>query len=344
MKKKKIIWILLVIILVAIVYGFTMKIFATTSYGKLDMVYGVMSKIEIYFNPDTLKEKSIYEIRETLHKATTKWSSIPIAFSNIKNKDIKTASNQVPVRIYTPDKGSNFLLIIYSHGGSWVSGNIDDYDNVCRKLSKYTNAIVVSVNYRLAPEDPFPAGLTDVYNVLLWVFNNANSINGDSSRISVVGDSAGGNISAVVSQMARDKAGPHILSQVLIYPSTNIYKLDTQSWTEFGMDYNLTRENTDIFISLYTPKLEDRKSKYVSPLLAENFMRLPDALIITAEFDPLRDEGEAYGKKLMDAGVKVTSTRYKGVMHGFVSMGNITKKSDEALLEISNFLKRKFIK
>lgn len=147
-----------------------------------------MSKIEKYFNPSSLKEKSIYEIRVALHKTSTKWSAKPISFLNIKNMDIKTDSNQVPVRIYTPKNGDNFPLIIYSHGGSWISGDIDEVDNICRKLSKNSKAIVVSVNYRLAPESPFPAGVNDVYNVLQWVYKNAVIINGDSSRICVAGD------------------------------------------------------------------------------------------------------------------------------------------------------------
>ncbi|MBU3215599.1 alpha/beta hydrolase [Clostridium estertheticum] len=344
MKKKKILLIFPVVVLIVIIYSFILiKNFTTTSYGKLDTLFGVMSKIEEHFNPISLKGKSIYEMRAALHKSTTIWKSKPIPFSNIKNMDIKTASNQVPVRIYTPDVNGNKLpIIIYSHGGSWISGSIDDYDNVCRKLSKNSKAIVVSVNYRLAPEDPFPAGVNDIYNVLQWVYKYAKSINGDSSRICIVGDSAGANLSAVVSQMARDKGGPHIISQVLIYPSTNIYQLNTKSWSYFGMDYNLTRENSEKFISLYTPSLEERKSGYASPLLSKNFKDLPDTLIITAEFDPLRDEGEAYGNKLKQAGVDVISTRYKGVTHGFISMDKITNKADDALIEISTYLKEKF--
>ncbi|GCD09982.1 alpha/beta hydrolase [Clostridium tagluense] len=343
--KKKIFLIFLVVVLITIISGsFIIKNLTTTSYGKLDKKFGVMSKIEKYFNPNSLKEKSIYEIRIALHKTTTIWGPKPISFSNIKNMDIKTDINQVPVRIYTPDNGDNFPLIIYSHGGSFISGNIDEYDNICRKLSKNSKAIVVSVNYRLAPENPFPAGLNDVYNVLQWVYKNAKSIKGDSSRICVVGDSAGGNLSAVVSQMARDKDGPHIISQVLIYPATNIYELNTKAWSYFGMDYNLTKENSEKFIALYTPRLRDRKSEYTSPLLSENFKGLPDTLIITAEFDPLRDEGEAYGNKLKQAGVNVVSTRYKGVTHGFISMGKITKKADEALNEISTYLITQFNK
>ncbi len=342
MKKKKILLIFSIVALIVTICSFIfIKKFATTNYGKLDTLFGIMSKIEERFNPISLKGKSIYEMRAALHKSATIWKSKPIPFSNIKNMDIKTASNQVPVRIYTPD-GNELPIIIYSHGGSWISGSIDDYDDVCRKLSKNSKAIVVSVNYRLAPEDPFPAGINDVYNVLLWVYKYAKSINGDSSRICVVGDSAGANISAVISQMARDTGGPHIISEVLIYPSTNIYQLKTKSWSDFGLKYNLTRENSEKFISLYTPSLEERKSRYASPLLSKNFKDLPNTLIITAEFDPLRDEGEAYGNKLKQAGVNVISTRYKGVTHGFISMNKITSKADEALIEISSYLKEQF--
>lgn len=344
MKKKMILIFLGIVLSIIIIGSFIFKNLTTTSYGKLDTIFGIASKIEKYFNPTSLKGKSIYELREALHKTTTIWRPRPISFPNIKNIDIKTDFNQVPVRIYTPDNGNNFPLIIYSHGGSFISGDIDEYDNICRKLSKKSKAIVISVNYRLAPENPYPAGLNDVYNVLLWVYKNGKSINGDSSRICVAGDSAGGNLSAVVSQMARDKNGPHITSLVLIYPSTNIYELNTKSWSYFGVDYNFTKENFDKFISLYTPKPEDRKKEYASPLLSKNFELLPDTLIITAEFDPLRDEGEAYGNKLKEAGVNVVFSRYKGVTHGFLSMSNITGKADEALNEISAYLQTEFIK
>ena len=345
MKKNKMLWIFSVVILFFIIYGsFMIKKLTTTSYGKLDTIFGVVTKIGDYFSPVSLKGKSIYEIREALHKGTTKWSSKPIPFSNIKNMNIITASNQVSLRVYTPDNGDNFPLIIYSHGGSFISGTVDDYEDVCRKLSKKSNAIVVSVNYRLAPENPFPAGLNDIYNVLQWVHKNAKSINADTSRICVAGDSAGGNLSAAVSQMSRDKSGPHIISQVLIYPCTNIYELKTKSWSYFGMNYNFKKNNFEKFISLYAPRVEDRKSGYASPLLSKNFKGLPNTLIITAEFDPLRDEGEAYGSKLKEAGVDVISTRYKGVTHGFISMGKITKKSDEAINEISTYIKSQFNK
>lgn len=345
MKKKRGLDIFLIIFLTIVIYAFIMiKVINTTSYGNVDTIFGVMSKIEILFNPTSLKNKTVSEIRVTLHRLTTIYSSKPIYFSNIKNINIKTATSHVPVRIYTPNDSKNSPLIIYSHGGSWISGDIDEYDNICRKLSKKTKAIVVSVNYCLAPEHPFPAGLNDVYSVLQWVYSNAKDINGDTTRICVAGDSAGANLSAVISQMSRDKVGPHILTQVLIYPSTNIYELNTNSWSYFGMDYNLTRENSDKFISLYIPLLADRKNEYASPLLTKNFKGLPNTLIITAQFDPLRDEGESYGNKLKEAGVNVRSTRYNGVTHGFVSMDRITRKSDLAINEISIYLQGQFNK
>lgn len=344
MKKKKKLWIFPTVVLIVAIYCFPLiKNLAIKNYGKLDTLFGVMLKIEEYFNPISLKGKSIYEMRAELHKSATMWSSNPIPFSNIKNMYIKTASSKVPVRIYTPDcHGNKVPIIIYSHGGSWIGGSIDDYGNVCRKLSKNSQAIVISVNYRLAPENPFPAGLNDVYNVLQWVYNYAKSINGDSTRICVVGDSAGANLSAAVSQMARDKGGPPIISEVLIYPSTNIYQLNTKSWSYFGGGYNITKENFEKFVSLYTPNLQERKNVYASPLLSKNFKGLPNTLIITAEFDPLRDEDDAYGNKLKEAGVNVISTRYKGVTHGFISMDKITSKADEALIEISTYLKEQF--
>ncbi|MGH4050060.1 MAG: alpha/beta hydrolase [Clostridium sp.] len=345
MKKKKIFWLFSILILSITIYSyFYIKHLTTTTYGKVDTIFCVMLKLGKCFNPISLENKSIYEIRASLHDSIAMWSSKPISFANIKNREVKTSLGQVPVRIYTPDKGNNFPIIIYSHGGSWVSGNLDDYENVCRKLSKQSKAIVVSVNYRLAPEYSFPAGLNDVYNVFLWASKNAESINGNSNLICLVGDSAGANLSAVVSQMTRDKVGPHVTSQVLIYPSTNISELNTKSWQYFGIDYNLNRDNCYDFISLYAPILEDRKNEYASPLLSKSFKDLPNTLIITAQFDPLRDEGEAYGNKLRQTGIDVVFRRYNGVTHGFITMDKITKKADQAIIEISSYLQKQFIK
>ncbi|MTK11523.1 MAG: alpha/beta hydrolase [Clostridiaceae bacterium] len=345
MKKKKGIWIFVVIVL-ALIMGtfFLIKRLTTTSYGKVNMKVAVMLKVNKYFNPNLIKGKPINEIREILNKDSTIWSAKPISFSNIKNVNIDISSTKIPVRIYTPEGGSNFPIIVYLHGGFWIAGNLDTIDNVCRKLSKNTKAIVVSVDYRLAPENPFPAGVNDAYNVIQWVYKNAGSINGDAKHIAVAGDSAGGNIAAAVSQMVRDKNGPHITCQVLVYPSTNIFELNSKSWSQSSNDFNISREDMEKYISLYIPKKEDRKNPYASPLLAKDFNGLPHTLIIIAEIDPLRDEGEAYAEKLKQTGDEVVVAMYKGTTHGFLTMDRISGEGDKALNEISLYLQKEFQK
>lgn len=200
------------------------------------------------------------------------------------------------------------------------------------------------MDYRLAPENHFPAGLNDVYNVLQWTYKNAENINGNKKKIAVAGDSAGGNLSAAVSLMTLNESGPHITCQVLIYPSTNIYELNTQSWSYFANDFNISKEDMEKYISLYIPRKEDRKTPYASPLLAKNLKELPDTLVITSEIDPLRDDGEAYGNKLKNAGIQVDTIRFNGVTHGFITMDKITDKADDALNQISLYLQNKFQK
>lgn len=342
---KKVIKIVSVILVILVISGFfIIKNLTETKDGKLNMY--VAANLELYkiLNLKSINSKSIEEIRGNLNKQSTKWSNKPILFSNIKNLDIKMNNEKIPVRIYTPENGSNFPIIIYSHGGFWIGGNTDTSDRVCRKLSQNTKAIVISVNYRLAPENPFPAGLNDVYNVLQWTYENAKSINGDEKHIAVVGDSAGGNLSAAVSSMSRDKNGPPIACQVLIYPSTNIFELNSKSWSYFSNSFNISREDMEKYISIYAPKKEDRKNPYASPLLSKEFSKLPDTLVVTAEIDPLRDEGEVYANKLKESGAKVEVARYKGITHGFITMDKITNKADEALNQISLYIQKEFQK
>lgn len=333
------------IIFVLMIIGFfTIKNLTETKNGKINMYTALNLQLDKILNPKSTNEQSIEEIRERLNKESIKSSKPPIPFSNIKNITLEVNSEKIPVRIYTPEGGDMFPIIIYSHGGSWIAGNLDTHDNVCRNLSQNTTAIVISVDYRLSPENPFPAGLNDVYNVLQWTYKNAKNINGNKSHIAVVGDSAGGNLSAAVCLMAKDKNGPYITCQVLIYPSTNIYELNTQSWSDFSNDFNISKEEMEKYISLYVPQKEDRKNPYVSPLLAKEFNQLPDALVITAEIDPLKDDGEAYGTKLKEKGIQSEVIRFNGVTHGFITMDKITNKADEALNQISSFLKIEFQK
>ncbi len=343
MKKK--IWIISSIIFIIIIAGFfIIKNLTRINDGKLNTYVAVNLQLDKIINSSSIEGKSIEEVRESLNRQSTKWSKKPIPFSNIKNTTIEAGSEKISVRIYTPEDGEKLPIIIYSHGGSWISGNLDTHDNICRKLSQNTKAIVISVDYRLAPENPFPDGLNDVYNTLQWTYNNAESINGDKKKIAIAGDSAGGNISAAVSLMAGNENSSNITCQVLIYPSTNIFELNSKSWSYFANHFNVSNEDMEKYISLYVPRKEDRKNPYVSPLLAKEFNKLPDTLVITAEIDPLRDEGEAYANKLKEAGIQVDIIEYKGVTHGFIGMDKITNKADEAINQIVLYLQKEFEK
>lgn len=337
-------FIVFLMILITFIAFFTIKNFTETKNGRLNTYIALNLMLDRFFNPKSSKEQSIEEIRQNLNSDSSRLSKPPIPFSNIKNTIVQTNSQKIPIRIYTPEDGSNFPIIIYSHGGFWIAGNLDTHDSVCRKLSKNTNAMVISVDYSLAPEKPFPTGLNDVYNVLQWTYTNAENINGDKKRIAIAGDSAGANLSAAVSLFSRNKNGPKITCQVLIYPSTNIYKLNSESWSYFANDFNISTEEMEKYISIYIPEKEARKTPYASPLLADDFNGLPDTLVITAEIDPLRDEGEAYSNELSESGIQTKVIRIDGVTHGFITMDKITKKADEALNQISSYLKLEFTK
>lgn len=330
-------FIFLIVLLVFLITNLT-----KSNVNKLDTYISLRLHMSKILNSNSINNKSIKEIRKTLNIESTKWSKKAIPFSNIKNYTVIINSKKIPVRIYTPENGSNMPIVIFSHGGFWAAGNLDTEDNVCRKISINTNAIVISVNYHLAPENPFPDGVNDVYNILQWTYKNAKDINGDKKHIALVGDSSGGNLSAAVSLMSRDKNGPSITCQVLIYPSTNIFKLNSKSWSYFANDINISIKDMQKYISLYVPKREDRKSPYASPLLSKNLKKLPDTLIITAEVDPLRDEGKAFAKKLRNAGIKVDFYQYNGVCHGFITMDKITSKADKAINQVSLYLQKEF--
>lgn len=334
---------LVIIVILAAVSFFFIRTLTETGHGKLNTYVALNLQLNKVLSPKLNNTSSIRETRKYLDSQSSKWDTT-ISFSNIKNTVINTNSHKIPIRIYTPQGSGNFPIIIYSHGGFWLAGSVNTHDNVCKKLSKNTNAIVVSVNYRLAPENPFPAAVNDVYSVLQWTYKNSESINGDKKHIAIAGDSAGGNLSTAVSLMARDKNGPPITCEVLIYPSTNIYKLNSKSWSYFSKSINLSVQDMKKYIPLYVQKKGDRKNPYASPLLANNFSNLPDTLMVTAQIDPLHDEDIAYANKLKAAGTKVKVNEYYGVPHGFITMGKITKKSDEALTDISSYIIKEFVK
>ena len=254
------------------------------------------------------------------------------AIAKVENYTIAGPVVEIPLRIYTPEAIAPFPLLVYFHGGGWVIGDLETVDSICRTLANQANCVVVSVDYRLAPEHKFPAALEDAYAATKWVAQNASDLNGDKTRIAVAGDSAGGNLAAAVALMARDRGEPPLVYQLLIYPATQ-YNANTESYRQNGEDYLLTTDDMTWFWNHYLAREADGNNSYASPLLESNLSNLPPTLILTAEFDPLRDEAEAYAVRLQDAGVSVKSSRYDGTIHGFVNMAKMLSQGQEALAE-----------
>jgi acetyl esterase len=260
----------------------------------------------------------------------------------VEDRKIPGPGGEIPIRVYTPQGSGPFPVLVFFHGGGWVICDLDSHDAPCRILTNKVGCVVVSVDYRLAPEHKFPAGVEDCFAATKWVAQHAKELNVDANRLAIGGDSAGGNLSAVIAQLARDAGGPKIAFQLLIYPATEA-ELDTYSHKTFT-DYFLTKDDIVWFWGQYLRGPADRKDPRVAPALTKNLKGLPPALIITAELDPLRDEGEAYGEKLRAAGVPVTVSRYEGMIHGFLSMFDVLDKGKLALEESAAALRKALAK
>jgi acetyl esterase len=264
----------------------------------------------------------------------------------VEDRTIPGPASDIPVRVYYPkeSQANNNPVLVYFHGGGWVVGNIETHDNVCRALTNLANCVTISVDYRLAPEHKFPAAVKDSYAAVQYLYDHAEAFQIDRSRIAVGGDSAGGNLAAVVSNLAKDKKAPAICFQLLLYPSTNLGGEPTVSMKENAEGYFLTKGTMEWFRDCYLTSEQDKLNPQLSPYLYEDFSDLPPALVITAEYDPLRDEGEDYAKKLAEAGVDVESVRYDGTIHGFISMAVVIDKGKEALVKSGNALRAAFSK
>lgn len=255
----------------------------------------------------------------------------PEPVAQVKDRDLPGPEGAISVRIYTPAGSGPFPVLVFFHGGGWVVCDIDTHDPVCRSLAHAAECIVVSVDYRLAPEHKFPAAADDCYAATQWVMNNTTLINGDPDRVAVGGDSAGGNLAAVVALMARDRAGPALVFQLLVYPVTDYYTAGTPSYQENADGYFLTRDDMVWFWNHYLNGEADAANPYACPLRAASLAGLPSALVITAEFDPLRDEGEMYAARLRESGVAAALVRYDGMIHGFFSMAGVLEQGRNAL-------------
>ncbi|MFI6775223.1 alpha/beta hydrolase [Nocardia sp. NPDC050412] len=239
----------------------------------------------------------------------------PEPVANVENRTVPGIGE---LRIYTQDGEGPFPALVFFHGGGFMLGDLDTHDGLCRSLANGAECVVVSVDYPLAPEHKFPAAPNACYSATQWVAEHAASIGVDATRIAVGGDSAGGNLAAVVAHMARDNGGPALIFQLLIYPDLD-FRRTNFSITEFAGKYgNISRDAQHWFMDGYLNNAEEKLDPRVSPLLAPDLAGLPPALIVTAEYDALRDEGEEYGQRLEQAGVPVTVARYPGMIHEFV--------------------------
>jgi len=251
------------------------------------------------------------------------------------------ATENFTLRLYRPVKNEKLPALVYFHGGGWTIGDIDTHDVLCRQLAAGARCVVVSVDYRLAPEYPFPAAVDDCFAATRYVADNAAKLNIGS--IAVGGDSAGGNLAAAVSLLARDAGGPAIAFQLLIYPATD-QRLATASHQRNAQGYLLTRDAIDYFRRAYLPDEKDWTDWRASPLLAESHADLPPALVITAGFDPLLDEGRAYAERLKAAGGAVEYREYADMVHGFILFGGVLDTANTAVADCCTALRRAFEK
>ena len=257
------------------------------------------------------------------------------------DRTIPGPAGEIPVRVYRPHGDGPFPVLVYFHGGGFTIGSIESHDPVCRQLAARSGAAVVSVEYRLAPEHRFPAAVDDAFAATAWIAANAESFRGDGSRLAVSGDSAGGNLATVTSLLARDRGGPAICFQALVYPGTDP-RGGYPSLTENADGLFLTADTLEWFGEQYASRDEDRDDWRWRVIAAPDLSGLPPALVITAEYDPLRDEGEAYAEALRRAGNDVTVHRYDGMAHVFFQMAGILDEAREALAEVAGAVSRAF--
>jgi len=248
----------------------------------------------------------------------------------VEDRLVPGTGGDIPIRIYRPPGRGPFGAMIHFHGGGWVGGSISNDERRCHVTAHRTGRIVVSADYRLAPEHPFPAGLDDAYQVLAWIAEHAEALGIDADRVGIGGSSAGGNLAAAAALLARERGGPAIRLQLLTYPICDT-GFDAPSYHENAEAPLLTAAMMRWFVRQYLPSGIDATNPLVAPLRASDLRCLPPALIITAEYDPLRDEAEAYAARLAEAGVAVTCTRYDGVVHGFITRAPGLAQSRAAL-------------
>jgi acetyl esterase len=264
--------------------------------------------------------------------------------ARVTNRDMQGPGGSLALRIYTPlgegdESSGGHPLMVFFHGSGFVVCSLDTHDGMCRNLCAGTGCVVVSVDYRLAPEHKFPAGSDDCLAATRWAVENAAALGADPGRVFVAGDSAGGNLAAVTALRLRDQGGPALLGQLLIYPVTDYYDPGTPSMAENAEGYGLTRRGMGWFWDHYLADASVAADPYASPLRARDLSGLPPALVVTAEYDPLRDEGELYADRLRQAGVPTQMKRWDGMNHGFFAVPGVVDKASAAIDEACVWVK-----
>ena len=265
--------------------------------------------------------------------------------ASMQDITIEGPGGDLSLRLYRPetDQEGSLPVLVFLHGGGFVIGNLDTHDNICCALANRAECLVVSVEYRLAPEHPFPAALEDTYAALKWVHEHIDAMGGDSDRIALGGDSAGGNLTAGATLLSEDRNGPDVIHQLLIYPAVNaaeVYQME--SYEENANGYFLEAADMLWFDEKYVQDDIHARNEYAWPLLARDLSGVPSATVVTAGFDPLRDEGIEYAERLDRADVAVEHHHYEGMIHGFVSMTGMISQADDALDTLADDLRTAF--
>jgi acetyl esterase len=292
-------------------------------------VRAVLAALEEEGGP-ALETLPVAEARRISAEALKPAEGDPEPVGTIQDLRVPGPAGEIPIRIYTPQGTGPFPGLVYFHGGGWVLCDLDTHNVVCRAIARRASAVVVAVDYRLAPEHKFPAAVEDASAATRWVSENAARLNVDPRRIAVGGDSAGGNLAAAVALRT-----PGLSLQVLVYPVTDLSSFDKDSYREFAEGYHLTRSEMEWFRREYLATPGQALDPDASPLLVPDLSGAPPALVITAECDVLRDEGEAYAERLRQAGVPVTLTRYPGMIHPFFSMPGAIRDAIKALDQVA---------
>jgi acetyl esterase len=296
---------------------------------------GLFAQLEAAGGP-ALHELSPAQAREAYAALTLPAPEVSLAA--VEDHHLPGPAGPVPVRVYRPEGPEPQPALVFFHGGGWVIGSLDTHDGPCRDLARRARCTVVSVDYRLAPEHPFPAGLDDAFAALCAVAEKGPSWGIDPARLAVGGDSAGGNLAAAAALRARSRGGPALRFQLLVYPVTDA-DFERPSYRDHAEGFFLTRDAMRWFWDHYVPDPAARRHPHAAPLHAPDLTGLPATYVLTAEYDPLRDEGEAFAERLREAGVPVACTRGEGMIHGFFSMTTLSPRADALFEEAARALR-----